>query len=175
MTPGSMTGPRAANTLETDLMNEMISTQFLHVGLKVADQNELFTTMTGSLMSSGRVRASYLQALLDREAVFPTGLPVGCGVAIPHADAEHVLTDTIAIATLTEPVNFGEMGGSDDLVAVRVVIMLALTATGGHIKILQRVVKAIQNTAFLDAVTESKTAEELAQVAMSAFQNNPVT
>lgn len=151
-------------------MTHLIEPDYVLLRLDVADRDGVFAALAGALEAGGRVRPSYRQALIDREAVFPTGLPVGCGVAIPHTDAEHVITDTIAVATLARPVEFSEMGGGDEPVAVRVVFMLALGPTGEHVKVLKRVVKAIQRDAFLDAVAASDSVQEVTRLARAEFE-----
>lgn len=150
-------------------MMDLISTDFVHVGLSVPDQAALFDAMAGALADAGRVKPSYRQAIEARESVFPTGLPVGIGVAIPHTDAEHVIEDTIAIATLTSPVVFGAMAGDpEDKVEARVIIMLAL-ASGSQIEVLKRVIKAIQDSEFMAALSRAEDPAEVAQMAKSAF------
>ncbi|MEZ5087551.1 MAG: PTS sugar transporter subunit IIA [Tessaracoccus sp.] len=148
---------------------ELIRTDFVHVGLDVPDQAALFDVMAGALIDRGRVRPSYRQAIEERESVFPTGLPVGIGVAIPHTDAEHVIEDTIAIATLATPVVFGEMAGeADATVEARAVIMLAL-ASGSQVEVLKRVIKAIQNAEFMDALVRAGEPAEVMELATVAF------
>lgn len=147
---------------------ELIRTDFVHVGLDVPDQAALFDVMAGALIDRGRVRP-YRQAIEERESVFPTGLPVGIGVAIPHTDAEHVIEDTIAIATLATPVVFGEMAGeADATVEARAVIMLAL-ASGSQVEVLKRVIKAIQNAEFMDALVRAGEPAEVMELATVAF------
>lgn len=148
---------------------ELINTDFVHVGLDVPDQAALFDVIAGRLADRGRVRPSYRKAIEDREGVFPTGLPVGIGVAIPHTDAEHVIEDTIAIATLTSPVIFGEMAGEPDAtVEARVIIMLAL-ASGSQVEVLKRVIKGIQNAEFMDALVAAQDPAEVAEMAKAVF------
>lgn len=150
-------------------MMDLIDTNFIHVGLTVPDQAGLFDAMAAALVSGGRVRSSFRKAIEDREAVFPTGLPVGCGVAIPHTDAEHVIDDAISVATLESPVPFGEMAGEPGAqVGARVIIMLAL-GSGAQVEVLTRVVKAIQSNDFLDSLLRARDPAEVADLAKGAF------
>lgn len=121
--------------------------------LDVSTTDELFDALGGALRDAGFAKDSYPQALKDREATFPTGLPVSGGVAIPHTDPAHVLQDTIGIATLAHPVTFREMGGADDAtVEVSTVFMLAFTAGEKHIEVLSEMVGCIQDETFIQQV-----------------------
>jgi len=66
-------------------------------------------------------------------------------VAIPHADICHVNEAAICVAVLKTPAPFRAMDEPDNDVPVSLVIMLALTEAHGHIEMLQRIVKLIQN------------------------------
>lgn len=150
-------------------MNVLISPQFAQVGLQVPDQAALFDAMVGPLRAQERVRGSFRAALSEREIHFPTGLPIGRGVAIPHTDAEHVRADTIALATLAEPIRFGEMGGGEHAsVDVSLVVMLALS-NGSQIAVLKRVINAIRSSDFQASLAQAEDSHELAALALQEF------
>lgn len=147
-------------------MSDLIAPELVHVGLEVSSRDELLALMAGRLQTSGRTKESFLQGLMDREKNYPTGLPVNGGVAIPHTDAEHVLRDAVSIATLTTPVGFREMAGTDDReIPVDVVFMLALGASGDHLEVLQKIIQCIQDIAFISELRASRSAKEIAGIA----------
>ena len=116
------------------------------------------------------VRPTFAAALARRESNYPTGLPVSGGVAIPHTDAEHVITDTIAVATLATPLCFRAMGGVEDVpLQVSTVFVLALSNPDEHVAILPRIVKSIQRPEFLASLCASTDPEEIAALVNSAF------
>lgn len=107
---------------------------------------EVLSAMADYLCEKGIVKNSYRQAVLDREASFPTGLKTGgINVAIPHTDIYHVNQAAICVAILKSPALFQAMDEPDHGIEVNLVIMLALTEAHGHIEMLQRIVKLIQN------------------------------
>ncbi len=64
-------------------------------------------------------------AILQREAQFPTGLPVTpYGVAIPHTDGTYVLKPQLAFASLKNPVVFQEMGNRSREIQVTFILCL---------------------------------------------------
>lgn len=125
-------------------------------------RDALFEQVGADLIAQGYVKDSYPTALKEREASFPTGLPVPGGVAIPHTDASHVLKDGLVVITLTDPIEFGEMGGdATDTVDTSVVLMLVLADGKAHVKFLAKTVKAIQDAQFVSALSSAASTEEI--------------
>ena len=142
-------------------MSEILDTKLFHIRLDVKDRDELFETMASGLVDSGRVKPSFLRGLMDREEIFPTGLPISGGVAIPHTDAEHVLLDSISVATLIHPVGFREMAGTDDTeLPVDVVVMLALADSESHLDVLQQVLSWVRDGEFINRLRGCRDEEE---------------
>ena len=111
--------------------------------------------LVGSLEDLGYVRSTFEDALLEREKVFPTGLPTQpLGVAIPHTDAEHVISDAIAVGILNEPVQFEEMGteGGTSFVDVSIITMLAISNPKQMVPLLSELATCYQDEAFLNAI-----------------------
>jgi 5'-methylthioadenosine phosphorylase len=106
------------------------------------------------------------EAVLAREAEFPTGLPTEpIGVAIPHADVEHVVTTTVALATLARPVVFHQMGGEDhDTVAVSIIVMLAVAEPKAQVAYLSRVIGAIQDADLCRALVAADDVEQVLDI-----------
>ena len=95
--------------------------------LEARDAADAIRALGTLLYHQGYVRDTFVEAVLEREKSFPTGLPTAeIQVAIPHADVEHVVKPGIAIGILEEPVEFGEMGSEDQKVRVKIICMLAV-------------------------------------------------
>ena len=127
-----------------------------------ASYTEVLERMCSHLCKKGIVKETYKQAILDREANFPTGLNTGgINIAIPHADVCHVNKASICVALLHPTVEFHAMDEPEDVVPISLVIMLVLTEPHGHLEMLQKVVALIQNQ---DEVKKIITAEDLSDV-----------
>ncbi len=87
-----------------------VEDKFVFIDLDASSSEESIRKMSKFLREAGYVKASFEDAVLSREEMFPTGLPTPeIGVAIPHTDPEHVIYPTIAIAILKKPVEFKQM------------------------------------------------------------------
>lgn len=102
--------------------------------VEAKSSEELLKKLANVLLEKGYVKDSYPEAILTREAAYPTGLNTkGIAIAMPHAAAEHAVQAAILVARLKEPVIFKEMGGSGKDVPARLVFMLSIDDPEGHV------------------------------------------
>lgn len=109
------------------------------------DQQELFAEATKFLVSEGYVSPDFEGALVEREQLFPTGLPTTPEVAIPHTDGTYVKKDGILCILNKRKLKFNEMGGDDeDVVYPQLIFLLVIKSGGKHLEQLQQLVEKIQ-------------------------------
>lgn len=152
-------------------------TQAKVLGLKMRgfDSNEaILTYMAQTLQDLGLVKASFKQAILNREEEFSTGLSIGNhGIAIPHTDIEHVNQATMAIVTLEEPVTFKQMGDNEEI-PVSLVCMLALNEAHAHLEMLQKLMEFFQDEDIIERIMALSDTEENRQKILSLLAENQV-
>lgn len=143
---------------------EKLKAELIIPGLQADSSDDIFEALGGELVKQGYCKETYVQALKNREAEFPTGINTGeKGVAIPHTDVSHVNKKGIAIATIKNPVSFMEMGTDDEYVNVQVVFMLAVDEKG-HLELLQAILGILQDQEVLNQLIEAKAAEEIIEI-----------
>ena len=137
------------------------------IDLEVADTDELFETVGRHMIDGGFAKDSFIQALKDREKVFPTGLPSGreshgsVGVGLPHSDACHVLIPATAVIRLKKPIRFIMMGSNDVVIDARVVFMLLLEEGESQLTMLQKLMDIIQDDDFMKKIMDCASPDEL--------------
>lgn len=137
-------------------ITNLLHQELILVGVEAASWQEVLTLLANQLYQSGYVRESYLQAVLDRERQFPTGLHTAeVAVALPHTEKEHVLKPAVAVAILAHPVTFGEMGTEDQTVPVEIVFMLSILEPDEQVTWLSRLVSTFQLEGFLSLLKSS--------------------
>ena len=95
--------------------------------LKASTKEEALSAMCRILLSQGYVKDSFPAAILERERLYPSGLPMeGHKIAIPHCDSEHVNKSVILFARLEKPLEFSSMGDPDEKIQVQLISMFAL-------------------------------------------------
>lgn len=145
---------------------ELMNPKFVFPSLAAKNYEDVMSQVGGALTREGYAKETYVDALIEREQEFPTGLDVdGYGVAIPHTPVEHVNKTAIAVAILENPVEFTAMGTDDEFVQVKLVMMLAIAGKpgehGAHIDELQRIMAILQDTALLEKIQNAKSADEI--------------
>lgn len=132
------------------------------------DKNDfasLINLLGGEMENLGYVKDTYVNAVIEREKGFPTGLQMGeYGIAIPHTDKEHVNESAIAIATLKEPITVHSMINPDDQVKVQLVILMAVEDPDGQVKMLSKLMGLFQDIDTLKALEDAASTEEMYEI-----------
>jgi PTS system galactitol-specific IIA component len=140
----------------------MLSADLCIAGLMAESSEDVVKALAQKLLAGGHVRASFEAAVVLREKRSPTGLPFpGQGVAMPHAEPEHVLHSAIAVASLAKPVSFRQMGAPGTKLHVSLVIMPALTAKEQAAGELARLVTLLQDEALRSALSRAPTSRAM--------------
>jgi PTS system galactitol-specific IIA component len=138
-------------------------------GLEASTWEEALSALADTALEHGYVRDSFPAALVERERRYPTGLPTALATAIPHADPEHVLTAGLGIARLAQPVPFGEMGRSNSVLNVQLVVMLLVPAAQSHMAALTTVISAVSNEARMQSLLTALDHQDLEPRAIGAL------
>lgn len=126
------------------------------------DEKAVLKFLSQQLITQGYAKKGYTEAILTREATYPTGLPSPePRVAIPHADSNFINHTTIAVATLAKPVAFHNMEDVDAELDVSIVMMLAIKEPHGQVEMLQNVVGIIQNNQVMREIAAATSSAEL--------------
>lgn len=144
---------------------EELKESLIFTDLEAETYEDVMQAVGQKVTAEGFAKESYVDALINREKDFPTGLDIdGFGVAIPHTDVSHVNKAATAIAILKNPVTFVQMGTDDDYVDAKVVFVLAVDDPQGHLEQLQRIISIIQDKNVLEKLTQAKEASEIINV-----------
>jgi len=140
-----------------------LSESTILLGLEAETSSDVICLLGKTLLSSGSVKDSYIEAVINREKSLPTGLPLGgeINVAIPHTDIVHVNKSAVAMATLAKPVIFQNMVEPQESVVVGIVFLLALDQPHAQIEMLQEVANVVQNEELLEFLMAAKSPKEV--------------
>ena len=131
-------------------------------GLDTPTPEAVIAVLCERLVEEGYVGPSYLQATLDRERQFPTGLPtLPYPTAIPHAEADGATNTGVAIAVLGHPVPFQAMDSPKESLDVRIVLLLAVADSANQVSMLQWVCTLMQDQSVVQALSSAKSSSEV--------------
>lgn len=123
----------------------------IFTGMKARNWQEILQKTGTILQEKGYAKDSYTDALIQREIKYPTGINMGeTGVAIPHTDPEEVVKEGIAIAVLTDPVAFRQMGTEQGTVMVKLVFVLAIREPGSQVERLKQMMQLLRDQEVLE-------------------------
>lgn len=144
---------------------EQLTENLIFPELEVKNSSEIMEKMGAAFIREGLCKESYINALINRESEFPTGIDVdGFGIAIPHTDVSHVNESGIGIATLRKPVKFIQMGTDDEEVETKVVVMLAVDNPQKHLSTLQSILEVLQDKNVLYQLSNAKEKKEVIEI-----------
>ncbi len=141
--------------------NPVINQDLVLLDLKASNSEEVLNALSDRLFERGFVKASFKEAVLERERSFPTGIPSLIPVAIPHTDAHHNLHSALAVGVLAEPIEFHVMGFDEETTPVRLVFMLTLTEPKSQAAWLGRLTKIIRQPTILEEFLSAHTAAQI--------------
>lgn len=119
------------------------------VDVRAATKADAIAVLVDLLAAAGKApdRAGLLAAVMDREALAPTGLGEDC--AIPHAQTDTVAETAIAAIRLAAPMDFGAPDGTE----ARLVFLIVgpKDSAALHLRYLSRLARVLSDPDFHDA------------------------
>lgn len=133
--------------------------------LNASSREDVFKQMFQRMFELGYVKESYLEALSEREKIYPTGIQTEfLGVAIPHTDSIHVNKESIGVAVLEKPVTFTHMGMEDHTVEAEIIFMLAIQKPERQLGVLQIITGLMQNKELLQSIQQADNEVEILSI-----------
>jgi galactitol PTS system EIIA component len=114
--------------------------------VNATDWVNVIALLSCRLVTSGSVRPEFVESVIALEQKRPTGvrLSEGLNIALPRSDPALVIRPCLALATLAQPVLFGTMSDPDELMPVRLVLLMASCEPAGQLRALRRVAGMFQ-------------------------------
>ena len=143
-----------------------IHEELILVGVEAENYEEAIRKVGKKLFDNGYVKDTYIDAVVAREADFPTGLHLdGIDIAMPHTAGIHVNTPAVCVAKLAKPVVFSHMGDPDTKVDATLLFMMAIKDPDAQIETLQAVMGVFTNKEAIAELNAANTEVELFSVA----------
>ncbi len=89
---------------------------FVRSGISFVERSEVLTHIGNEMLAKGVVHDTWPQALIAREAEFPTGIMLEQhAIAIPHCEAIHAKSSAIYLLRPTNKVHFQQADDDNDV------------------------------------------------------------
>lgn len=140
----------------------MLKKELIVLDMDCKDSEEAIRTLAQAFVKQGVVKESFVDAVIEREKNYPTGLPATAfDIAIPHTVSKHVIEPAMAVGVLKHPVEFHQMGSPEITLHPQLLFMLAISDPKEQLTLLRRIMKLIQNDTLLEGVRTAKSADEV--------------
>lgn len=126
--------------------SSIINKDLILVGVEAATAEQAIRILAENLQAKGYVKETFVDAVLEREAAYPTGMPTEVPVGMPHTDVEHCLKPGISLGILKNPVNFQSMGDPTQSVSVHLVFLLSVVNPASQVKLLHKLIDFFQKS-----------------------------
>ncbi|MGO4492575.1 fructose-specific PTS transporter subunit EIIC [Arthrobacter sp. 2YAF22_2] len=152
-------------------MTQLITTELVELDQNLGNSPEdVIRHLAGRVAANGRateVEGLFADAFA-RESKTATGVPGG--IAIPHCRSTAVLEPTLAMARLSQPVDFGAKDGPADLVFF---IAAPEGADQEHLKLLSRLARSLIKKDFTGALRAASSQAEVVELVEAALADKP--
>ncbi|MFP2467411.1 PTS galactitol transporter subunit IIA [Pseudescherichia vulneris] len=136
-----------------------MSQLFVRTGIDFSSRQQVLAHIGEEMLAKGVVHDTYPAALLEREAVFPTGIALEQhAVAIPHCEAIHAKSPALYLIRPTRPVKF-QQADDDAEIDASLIIALIVENPTAQLKLLRRLFGELQNPETLVALLNAPDSE----------------
>ncbi len=143
-------------------MGTLLDERLVILDADVNTAEECIRLMANLFETYGYVKPGYGDAVVLREAEYPTGLPgKNLNLAIPHTNNLLVNRPAVGVIIPRRPVRFAMMGMKENLLDCSVVIPLVVQDSKRQLQMLKKMMKIIQDGPLLQKLRDSKDKAEI--------------
>lgn len=133
--------------------------------LEVNNKVEVLEEIVKVMYKNGYIKKGYLNDVLEREEIFPTGLPTeGVKIAIPHASSNSIVKSGVGVAVLRKPVVFNNMVEPEEELEVEIVFLLANMDKNEQVKELQKLMDFFSEGDTLLKIKKASSVNEIVDI-----------
>lgn len=144
---------------------------YANINVEYSNTSEYFKETFEKMYKTNSVCEKYLDSIIDREKIFPTGLKIGnINIAIPHTDHKYSNVEGIVLSTLKSPIIFKRMDDPDKDVSVDIIIHLFFNTGDKKVEVLQKLMALVQNQEKLKEILKCKNENEIKNIIKNLFK-----
>ncbi|MBP2100567.1 PTS sugar transporter subunit IIA [Enterococcus rivorum] len=126
---------------------------------------EVIQLIGEQFIKNGIAKATYTEAVIQREKIYPTGLPGnGYNIAIPHTDSEHILRPSVGVIVTKKPIEVSMMGSPELKLDCQLFFPLAMEHPKKQLALLRQLMGFFQAKENLTNIYQAKSKAEVLDV-----------
>jgi PTS system galactitol-specific IIA component len=135
---------------------------YVEFGVVATTPEEVIRRLAHTLYVGGCVTEQYADAAVERESLYPTGLPIPhFGLAIPHAGPQYVFREAYAVGRLHRAVDFVQMGDVNQKVAVELAVLIAIPNPDQQLPAISRLISIFSDEKLVTLIRACSSKAEL--------------
>jgi len=147
------------------LSKKIIDLDLIELNYKAENKEEIIGRLSELLQKKGKVKATFKEAVLEREKVFPTGLKTKhITFALPHTDPEHVNETGIAVAVLENTVKLSSMDNASKILDVNTIVVMAVKDKSKQVTVLQNLISMMHDKKITEEIQSSKDKTDILEI-----------
>jgi PTS system galactitol-specific IIA component len=141
---------------------ELFQHELIEIDATYLSQKEMFEVVSKKLYKKGYVKATFRDALIKREAEYPTGLALNkTSIAIPHTDVHHIEIPFIYVIKLKRPLSFVQMATTEEWIEVDYIFMLGIKDPSKQVGLLSIIMNKMQEDQFANKFSGISSVNEM--------------
>ena len=146
-------------------VSSLFKPELMAFGLVASSTDDFFQQKFAQFRHFNYVTASFEEALIAREAEYPTGLRLPLlTLAIPHTDVEHIKRPFVSLNRLATPLEFIQMGTDNVLLPVREILILGIKEPRKQVGLLATLLTHFHDPDFVTAYQQAHSPAEMQHV-----------
>lgn len=140
-------------------ITELLSVNQIKLGLTSKTKEDVIKEMANILDENGKLldKSVYLQAVLNREKEFSTG--IGMGIAIPHGKSSGVKEPALVFGRSMDGIDYESM--DDEPAHLFFLIAVPEESSDEHLKILSQISRKLMHKELRESLMKASSAEEI--------------
>lgn len=152
------------------MYSELVIPELVFFEKTFNNQEFFFKEASKELVELGYVTDGYFEAVVEREASFPTGLALETmSIAIPHTNPEFIVKPFIAAYHLKKPIEFTQMATQDVKVQSELILALGIKKPQEQVGMLSKIIDVLSNQLFLKEYRNLANQEQLVKLLKTKF------
>lgn len=145
------------------IVGELIQEELIDLTCEITSKGDFFKAKAGILKELQFVEETYLEAVVEREKEYPTGLTLEhISIAIPHTTVDHIKEPFIYFNRLTNnEIKFIQMGTDNVVVKPEYILMLGIKEPKEQVNLLAEIMNLFNQKEFIEAIHNAKSEKEI--------------
>lgn len=153
-------------------MEKYFSLDKIYLNENFSSKEEFLTEIGKRLSERGEVEEGFINSIIEREKIYPTGLCFGnYNVAIPHTNPEFIKKEGIVVVKFENSVIFRDMGVNENDLKVNLAFVLLVKKGEEQVELLMKLMNLFEKEETYNKLMEENDKVKLLEIIKEKIKN----